>query len=164
MKIRKIKKFDDINAIGKIYEKSWKYAYNGIIPKDYLDGISGDNWLPHFENKEMFSLVLLENDRFIGTSSYCKSRSEEFSDFGEIVSIYLLPEYIGKGFGARLFEATLNELIKLGYRNVFLWVLEENTRARRFYESRNFKLSDKFNFINIGGRNLKEVAYIYRSK
>lgn len=47
----------------------------------------------------MFSLVLLENDRFIGTSSYCKSRSEEFSDFGEIVSIYLLPEYIGKGFG-----------------------------------------------------------------
>lgn len=46
----------------------------------------------------------------------------------------------------------------------FLWVLEENTRARRFYESRNFKLSDKFNFINIGGRNLKEVAYIYRSK
>lgn len=43
MKIRKIKKSDDINAIGKIYEKSWKYAYNGIIPKDYLDGISGDN-------------------------------------------------------------------------------------------------------------------------
>lgn len=164
MEIRKIKKSDDINAIGKIYEKSWKYAYNGIIPKDYLDGISGDSWLPHFENKEMFSLVLLENDRFIGTSSYCKSRSEEFSGFGEIVSIYLLPEYIGKGFGARLFEATLNELIKLGYRNVFLWVLEENTRARRFYESRNFKLSDKFNFINIGGRNLKEVAYIYRSK
>lgn len=164
MEIRKIKKSDDINAIGKIYEKSWKYAYNGIIPKDYLDSISGDSWLPHFENKEMFSLVLLENDRFIGTSSYCKSRSEEFSDFGEIVSIYLLPEYIGKGFGARLFEATLNELIRLGYKNVFLWVLEENTRARRFYESRNFKLSDKFNFINIGGRNLKEVAYIYRSK
>lgn len=161
MEIRRIKKSDDINAIGKIYEKSWKFAYDGIIPKDYLDNIPEDSWLPHFENKDMFNLVLIENNDFIGTSSYCKSRSEEFDGFGEIVSIYLLPEYIGKGYGKLLFEATLNELIKLGYKNVFLWVLEENTRARRFYEKQNFKLSDKFNYINIGGKNLKEVAYMY---
>ena len=164
MEIRKIKKSDDINAIGKIYEKSWKYAYSGIIPKDYLESISGDNWLPHFENKNMNNLVLTENNEFIGTSSYCKSRSKDFGSFGEIVSIYLLPEYMGKGFGAKLFEATLNELIKLGYKNVFLWVLEENTRARCFYERQNFKPSDKFNYINIGGKELKEVAYIYRAE
>ena len=78
MEIRRIKKSDDIKAIGKIYEKSWKFAYNGIIPKDYLDSISGDKWLPHFENKNMNSLVLIENNQFIGTSSYCKSRSKEF--------------------------------------------------------------------------------------
>lgn len=127
MEIRKIKKSDDINAIGKIYEKSWKFAYDGIIPKDYLDSISGNKWLPHFENKNMNSLVLIENNQFIGTSSYCKSR---------------------------------NELIKLGYKSVFLWVLEENTRAKRFYEKQKFKLSDKSNYINIGGKNLKEVAYM----
>lgn len=161
MEIRKIKKSDDINAIGKIYEKSWKFAYNGIIPKDYFDSVSGDKWLPHFENKSMNSLVLIENNQFIGTSSYCKSRSKEFNDFGEIVSIYLLPEHMGKGYGKLLFEATLNELIKLGYKNIFLWVLEENTRARCFYESQNFKLSDKSNYINIGGKNLKEVTYTY---
>lgn len=160
MEIRKIKKSDDINAIGKIYEKSWKFAYDGIIPKDYLDSISGDKWLPHFENKNMNSLVLIENNQFIGTSSYCKSRSKEFNDFGEIVSIYLLPEHMGKGYGKLLFEATLNELIKLGYKSVFLWVLEENTRAKRFYEKQKFKLSDKSNYINIGGKNLKEVAYM----
>lgn len=62
MEIRKIKKSDDINAIGKIYEKSWKFAYNGIIPKDYFDSVSGDKWLPHFENKSMNSLVLIENN------------------------------------------------------------------------------------------------------
>ena len=161
MEIRKTKKSDDINAIGKIYEKSWKFAYNGIIPKDYLDSISGDKWLPHFENGSMNSLVLIENNEFIGTSSYCKSRSKEFNDFGEIVSIYLLPEHMGKGYGKILFEATLNELTKLGYKNVFLWVLEENTRARRFYEKQKFKLSDKSNYINIGSKNLKEVAYMY---
>ena len=112
----------------------------------------------------MNSLVLIENNQFIGTSSYCKSRSKEFNDFGEIVSIYLLPEHMGKGYGKLLFEATLNELVKTGYQNVFLWVLEENTRARRFYEKQKFKLSDKSNYINIGGKNLKEVAYTYHSK
>ncbi len=161
MEIRKIKKPDDINAIGKIYEKSWKFAYNGIIPKDYIDSILGDSWIPHFENKDMFNLVLIEDNEFIGTASYCKSRSKEFNDFGEIVSIYLLPEHMGKGYGKLLFEATLNELIKLGYKNVFLWVLEENTRARRFYEKQKFKLSDKSNYVNIGSKNLKEVAYTY---
>lgn len=164
MEIRRIKKSDDVNAIGKIYEKSWKFAYNGIIPKDYLESISGNNWLPHFENKDVFNLVLIDNNEFIGTSSYCGSRSKEFNNFGEIVSIYLLPEYIGKSFGKKLFEATLNELVKLGYKNIFLWVLEENMRTRRFHEKQKFKLSDKSNYVNIGGKNLKEVAYTYHSK
>lgn len=163
MEIRKIKESDDIFAIGKIYEKSWKFAYNGIIPKDYLDTISGDKWLPHFENKDMHNLVLIQNGKFIGTSSYCKSRSEEFKNFGEIVSIYLLPEYIGKGYGKKLFEATLNELTRLGYKNIFLWVLEENKRAKYFYENQKFKPSEKFNHINIGGKNLKELAYTYET-
>lgn len=104
MEIRRIKKSDDVNAIGKIYEKSWKFAYNGIIPKDYLESISGNNWLPHFENKDVFNLVLIDNNEFIGTSSYCGSRSKEFNNFGEIVSIYLLPEYIGKSCGKNLKE------------------------------------------------------------
>ena len=161
MEIRKTKKSDDINAIGKIYEKSWKFAYNGIIPKDYLDSISGDKWFSHFGNKSMNSLVLIENNEFIGTSSYCKSRSEEFKNFGEIVSIYLLPEYIGKGYGKKLFEATISKLVDIGYKDIFLWVLEENMRARYFYENQKFVFSDKSNYINIGGKNLKEVAYTY---
>ena len=91
----------------------------------------------------MNSLVLIENNQFIGTSSYWKSRSKEFNDFGEIVSIYLLPEHMGKGYGKLLFEVTLNELVKTGYQNVFLWVLEENMRADVFTKSKilNFQIN-----------------------
>ena len=161
MEIRHIKQSDNKNEISKIYEKSWKFAYDGIIPKEYLNNIPKGHWIPHLDNKDMHSLVLIESVKFIGTSSYCGSRSAEFKDFGEIVSIYLLPEYMGKGYGGKLFEATVNELALLGYKNIFLWVLEENTKARRFYEKKGFKLSDKFMQLNIGGKNLKEVAYIY---
>lgn len=163
MKIRHIKESDDKKEISKIYEDSWKFAYAGIIPKNYLESIPKGHWIPHLENKNMNNLVLIKDGKFIGTSSCCHSRSKEFENFGEIVSIYLLPEYTGKGYGNKLFEATLNELTELGYKDVFLWVLEENNRARQFYESQKFKISNKFNYINIGGKNLKEIAYIYKN-
>ena len=38
-----------------------------------------------------------------------------------------------------LFQFVLNEKIKSqGYREVILWVFEENKRARRFYEKEGF--------------------------
>lgn len=52
MEIRHIKNSDDLFAISRIYERSWKYAYSGIIPKSYLDGISSGKWVPHLDNAE----------------------------------------------------------------------------------------------------------------
>ena len=43
MEIRYINSSDDKNKISKIYEESWRYAYNGIIPQDYLDAIQEGN-------------------------------------------------------------------------------------------------------------------------
>jgi hypothetical protein len=44
MKIRKVTKDDDFEAIGNIYCCSWKTAYRGIVPQDYLDTLSGRHW------------------------------------------------------------------------------------------------------------------------
>lgn len=55
----------------------------------------------------------------------------------EIISIYLLPDYMGRGFGKALFDSVIVELKNMGYRNIFLWVLEENLRARKFMKKRD---------------------------
>lgn len=136
MEIRHIKNSDDLFAISRIYERSWKYAYSGIIPKSYLDGIPSGKWVPHLDNAKMNTLVAVEKGEFIGTASYCKSRFSDFKDFGEIVSIYFLPEYMGKGYGKKLIKAVIEELMKLGYRDILLWVLEDNKRARVFFMKR----------------------------
>lgn len=39
MEIRYITKSDDRFVISKVYEESWKYAYQGIVPQDYLTSI-----------------------------------------------------------------------------------------------------------------------------
>lgn len=161
MEIRYITPTDDRMKISKIYEESWRYAYKGIIPQHYLDSIPKGRWASNIDNPIRKTLVCIDDDRMVGTSSFCKSRFEQFHGWGEVISIYLLPEYIGKGYGKILMEFVISELKKQGYENIFLWVLEENIKARHFYEQFGFLLTDDFLENNIGGKNLREVRYIY---
>lgn len=161
MEIRFVTEHDDLGAVSNVYEKSWKYAYKNIIPQSYLDGIPKGKWLQSLDNDTRHSLIMLDGDKVIGTSSFGASRFDDMDGYGEIISVYLLPEYIGKGCGKQLFQAAVDELKQMGYNDIFLWVLEENTRARRFYEKFGFKTNGKILNDNIGGRDLTEIQYIY---
>ncbi|MDE6530624.1 MAG: GNAT family N-acetyltransferase [Lachnospiraceae bacterium] len=161
MEIRHIQKSDDRLAISRIYEESWKFAYKDIIPESYLESIPAGCWASNIEKEGMNTLVLIEDGMFIGTSSYCKSRFSDFSDLGEIVSIYFLPQYIGKGYGKLLLDAVIEELGQLGFDEIFLWVLEDNLRARKFYEKAGFTPSGNYLNDNIGGKDLREMQYKY---
>ena len=164
MEIRYLNKNDDKKAISRIYEESWKAAYKGIIPQDYLDSIPKGRWINNLEKQGWNTMVCLENGSYIGTSSFCKSRFEEYPEDGEIISIYFLPEYRGKGYGRKLFEAVLSELKKQGFKDKFLWVLEENRRARQFYELFGFKCTADYRKDIIGGKAVKEVRYVLKSE
>ena len=162
IEIRYIEPTDNRIAISEIYEKSWKYAYNGIIPQDYLNSIPKGKWASNSDNPSRKTLICIVNDSLIGTSSFGKSRFEKFSDWGEIISIYLLPDYFGKGYGKLLLQAAISELEKMGYKNIFLWVLMDNIRARNFYERFGFSRTDDYLDDNIGGKELQEIRYIYK--
>lgn len=57
--------------------------------------------------------------RFCEREKYIRLMAEERM-IGEIVSIYLLPEYIGKGWGKALLQRAVEELHKEGYRDIFM--------------------------------------------
>lgn len=160
MEIRKIRPEDDRNALSRIYEESWRFAYMGIIPRDYLDGIPKGQWAASADKPNIRTLIATENGEMIGTSSFCSSRFEDMEGLGEIVSIYLLPDFMGKGYGKRLFEEVQRELEKMGFADIFLWVLEENTKAREFYERQGFVPNGKYLDDNIGGKSLREIMYV----
>lgn len=159
MEIRYITKDDNPLEISKIYEKSWKYAYKGIIAQDYLDSIPTGQWVNNLNKAGLNSLVLIDHGEIIGTASFCKSRREKYSDYGEVVSIYFLPDYIGNGYGRLLLNKCIDELQQSGFNKVLLWVFEDNHRARKFYEKYGFICSEIFMNDNIGGKNVREVLY-----
>jgi ribosomal protein S18 acetylase RimI-like enzyme len=162
MEIRYISPADDKNAISRIYEESWKSAYRDIIPKEYLESIPKGRWAKKVDNPDWATMLCIENGEYIGTSSFCKSRFEQYPDSGEVISIYFLPEYMGRGYGNKLLDSVMQELKKRGFAEVFLWVLEENHRARAFYEKYGFECTHDYREDSIGGKELREVSYIYR--
>ncbi len=161
MEIRYINQEDDLFEISNIYESSWKFAYKDIIPQSYLDSIPKGRWAKSITREGMNNLILIEDGIVIGTASFCQSRWEQFNDYGEIVSIYFLPDCMGKGYGSHLLERCIAELNSLGYDKLLLWVLEDNMRARKFYEKNGFVCTDEYLNDNIGGKELREIMYTY---
>ncbi len=159
LEIRDITPEDSRSAISNVYEQSWKHAYQGIVPQDYLDSIPKGRWALHIEEAGRRNLVMVRDGMIIGTSGFGKSRMQNMQDYGEVISLYLLPEYMKKGYGRQLLQAVISELENMGFDKVFLWVLEENRNARRFYERFGFIQNEHFLINSIGNRELKEVQY-----
>jgi GNAT superfamily N-acetyltransferase len=53
---------------------------------------------------------------------------------GELSALYVVPEEWGSGVAGALHEEALEGMRELGATEATLWVVEGNTRARRFYE------------------------------
>ncbi|NLW43355.1 MAG: GNAT family N-acetyltransferase [Tissierellia bacterium] len=160
MEIRKITKEDAAKA-SRIYALSWKIAYRNIVPQNYLDSLSLDRWTPFLKDSLFDGYVLIEDGEYIATTSISPAREEEMQGWGEIISLYVLPEYFYKGYGKKLLEFAVSELKSQGFNDTFLWVLEENRQGRDFYERNNFIPNGDKTIIKIDGKELVEMRYVY---
>ena len=161
MTIRPITSADDFNAIAQIYVASWRAAYKDIIPSSYLEALSAEAWEERLRDRVWNGVVLLEDGKYLGTSAFGAARDVTLPGWGEIVSLYVRPECFGKGYGMPLMQAVKAELTASGYREIYLWTLEANARARAFYRKSGFREDGGRMSMEIGGETLWEVRYVY---
>jgi len=151
----------DSEILGEIHSESLGFAYNGIFPDDYIqsrfsyerrkDGFKRELSLGYPE-----TAIIYKDEIPIGLFTIGKSRYGNVDDSCiEIWRIYLKPNYIGKGFGTELMNWGIDELRKKGYKKAILWVLEDNHRARTFYERRGFSFDGNVQTIENGIRELR---------
>lgn len=57
----------------------------------------------------------------------------------ELARIYAAREWLGRGVGASLLRACLDEARRVGHRTIWLGVWERNERARAFYRKWDFR-------------------------
>lgn len=161
MQIRLAGPQDDALRLSRLYAQSWKWAYRGMLPQEYLDAIPEDRWAFVLHTEARRSLLAVEGDEYVGTVPFGRSRdpAEDSGLWGEVYSAYLQPSHAGRGIGSRLLREAVGQLHKDGYAGVYLWVLEANLRARRFYEKNGFVCTGVRKEAVIGGTQVWELRY-----
>jgi N-acetylglutamate synthase-like GNAT family acetyltransferase len=151
----------DLLSIGHVYCAAWKAAYKGIVPDDFLGGLTDESCAPRSHRPDG-ALVCEENGKIIGVAAFGARRDRTDECSGELYSIYVLPECWRMGAGRTLFDAAKEQLHASGYETLFLWALTENARARCFYEKMGMTAAGS-RTITIGGRELEETGYFQTS-
>jgi len=142
----------------------WRAAYKGIISGEYLNNMSveqmADNNRKSLSEPGIYTFYCVEfDDKMIGRLVLCESRDEDKPAAGEIAAMYLIDKYWDKGYGREMMEYSIAEMKRRGHNEVYLWVLEENARARQFYEKCGFSYDGTKKEINID-KPLIEMRYV----
>lgn len=149
----------DAEEVSRLYIKSWQAGYKGLLPQDYLDGPDSWRWDGKFTDMPG-SFVITDGGIIAGHSCARQSADEATSGWGEVWTLYVLPEYWGKGYGGALLKNSVDWLSEQGFERVYLWALETNMRARRFYEKQGFvPTSDRLS-CEVGGAQVTDIRYI----
>jgi len=143
----------------------WRDAYKGIMPDAYLENMLNTldekaekfkQWISDASGSEVCGVTL--DGKMIGKLGFGECRDEDKTNTGEIIAIYLLKEYWDKGYGRQMMEYTMEKLKEMGFQEIVIWVLEENIRARLFYEKFGFAFDGAIKEINLS-ETLIEMRY-----
>lgn len=139
-----------------LHALGWRAAYRDNVPADYMAReITDGRWVPVFrQNHEegiYRGLLLYSGDLPLCCATYgparvdqsagdtiCNFSSPDLASWGELVSLYAHPDHWGQGYGFLVMDEVLKRMQAAGYPGCFLYVLQENDRARRFYEKHGF--------------------------
>ena len=155
----------DAGAIARVHVDTWRTAYAGILPAEFLAGLS------YAEREQMWkraltadrpatSMLVAETHgcKIVGFAYGAPEREGNPLYHGELFAIYVLQGHQRSGVGRRLFSAMARHFISQDIDSMLLWVLEDNHPARRFYELMGGEYVEQ-KTITIGGTDLMEVAY-----
>jgi ribosomal protein S18 acetylase RimI-like enzyme len=151
----------DAEGIARVQERGWRVGYAHVFPEEKLTEhrIDAGRWRARLEEPQEGSktLVVVREGAVAGFVSVGPSRDEPA--VGELYAIYVDPEVWGEGVGRELIARAERQLAGDGYLEATLWVLEDNPRARRFYQAAGWSLDGARKMDEHLGLLVPEVRY-----
>lgn len=158
-------RISDAEGIARVHVESWRTAYPGIFPEDYLAGLS------YKQRSSVWESILSESDEIkpnyvavddnrvvVGFAGGGPKRSGDADLDGELYVLHLLKDSQRHGVGRKLVTSVASDLARNGMVSMFVWVLEQNRPACLFYEALG-GLPVREQKISIGGVTLNETGY-----
>ena len=146
----------DAAEIAAVHVHTWQAAYQDVFGAERLANLDTPRrvagWTRALEEGESI-FVADDEGRVVGFVSLREC---------ELRAIYALPETWGSGAGSALMRAAIEQLREGACGEAFLWVLEDNPRARRFYEREGWELDGARKEDEFLGVRVAEVRYSIR--
>lgn len=155
----------DCGRVSQIRVRGWRHAYQGLMPQPYLDGLSvtadAERRRARFARADgsVVNLVAERGGEVLGWAAHGPHRDGEArTGDAELYAIYVDPAHLGSGIGGALLAEVLGQCAPC--RRLYLWVLADNTPARRFYERAGFRPDGAEEPFEAGGVFVPEVRYV----
>ena len=140
---------DDVEAIAALHAESWRSAYRGLVPDAFLgpalDDLRLSAWRDRFASPEPHRRMVVaawSDDLLVGFT--CTLADAEPA-FGPLLdNLHVKPGWRGLGLGARLLSVSREWARDIAPgQQMHLWVIEANSRARRFYRAQGAREGER---------------------
>ncbi|HET8958537.1 MAG TPA: GNAT family N-acetyltransferase [Microcella sp.] len=131
---------NDAPALGALHMACWREAYGALLSPEFFTRATPESsaarWataIPRIAADDGVLLLAEDHGELLGFASAGPARGEAPPRERELYALYVRASHYGSGLGAQLLEAAIGE------QPASLWVLEQNPRARAFYERHGFR-------------------------
>lgn len=131
----------DADAVFAVAQEAWRFTYASIFDPAFIEQFVRRNYAPDHlralvplvDSGALFFDVAVDADRVIG---FCNIGV--VVEGAQLLRIYLLPAYIGRGIGSELLRRGEAFLRDRGFDRYFCYVHKDNELGKRFYLRQGF--------------------------
>ncbi|MBO2456106.1 GNAT family N-acetyltransferase [Actinomadura violacea] len=148
----------DAPAIAHLHLASYRAAYRGLLPDDFLSGLDP----AQREHRWLESLRDPSRATFVAESGTALTGFAEIAFSGELKALHIAETHWRQGTGTALHSRAVHTLKAAGLKSAVLWVLQGNQRACAFYETAGWTFTGETRHRTIRGTAVDELRYRIR--
>ena len=150
---------EEIEGKSLVHWQTWREAYDDLLPAEFQETMTLDRCRFFSQKYPENTLIAMDGKKVVGFISYGNYRDETIQA-GEIIALYVLKDYYGKGVSKQLMHAAFVALDQ--FSEIYLWVLKDNKRAIAFYQKMGFTFDGQEQIIKLG-KPVKELRMMCSS-
>lgn len=126
----------DAAGVALVRVQSWRAAYKGLVPQEYLDGMKVEESTAQWErvlavkSDAICTVVAEHNGEIVGFASGNTLAEPKVGFDAELTAFYVLPPFQRQGLAKRMIMEVGTALQQAGATGMVAWVLAENRVGR----------------------------------
>lgn len=138
---------EEIEGKSLVHWQTWREAYDDLLPEEFQETMTLEKCRFLSQKYPENTLIAMDGKKVVGFISYGNFRDEAIQ-VGEIIALYVLKDYYGKGVSEQLMHAAFVALDHVS--EIYLWVLKDNKRAIAFYQKMGFSFDGQEKILELG--------------